>query len=117
MSLYTSLTRAISDLSSLTDILGHKFLNNQLIADQYAANGYFTYVPDLFNGDAIPLNRPAGFEITEWRKSHTPAHVNPIVEASIKELREKYNVKVRTVLYCLFSVAMKTLVVRSTKPI
>lgn len=84
----------------LTDILGHKFINNQLIADQYAANGYFTFMPDLFYGDLPPLNRE-GFDMGEWRKNHTPAQVTPIVEASIKELKEKYNVKkIAAVGYC-----------------
>lgn len=32
----------------LTDILGHKFNNLQLIADQFAKNGYFVVMPDLF---------------------------------------------------------------------
>ncbi|OKL56573.1 hypothetical protein UA08_08066 [Talaromyces atroroseus] len=85
----------------LTDIFGHKFINNQLIADQFAANGYFTFMPDLFNGDPVPANRPESFDVAEWRKSHTTAHVTPIVEASIKELREKYHVKkIAAVGYC-----------------
>lgn len=50
-------------------------------------------MPDLFYGDAVPLNRPDDYMST-WRPKHTVAHVTPIVEASIKELKEKYNVKV-----------------------
>jgi dienelactone hydrolase len=34
----------------LTDVLGHKFINAQLLADSFAANGYLTVVPDLFHG-------------------------------------------------------------------
>jgi dienelactone hydrolase len=71
----------------LTDIFGHKFLNNQLIADQFAANGYLTLMPDLFQGDPIPENRPENFDMDSWRKNHTFEHVDPIVEAVIKELK------------------------------
>jgi dienelactone hydrolase len=34
----------------LTDVLGHKFINAQLIADRFAANGWFCVMPDLFHG-------------------------------------------------------------------
>jgi len=85
----------------LTDILGHKFLNNQLIADQFAANGYLTLVPDLFQGDPIPENRPKDFDIDTWRKSHTFEVVDPIVEAAIKELKGPLGAKkIGGVGYC-----------------
>ena len=47
----------------ITDVIGHRFNNVQLIADQFAANGYFVVMPDLFYGDAIPLNPPEGFDL------------------------------------------------------
>ncbi|KAJ5605899.1 Hydrolase tropI [Penicillium lagena] len=50
----------------LTDVIGHRFINAQLIADQLAANGLFVVMPDLFHGDPVPLNRPAGFDIMAW---------------------------------------------------
>lgn len=55
--------------------MGHKFLNAQLIADQFAVKGYFVVMPDLFNGDAVPLNRPEGFNIMDCpgEKPHVPA--------------------------------------------
>ncbi|KAL4880637.1 esterase/lipase [Aspergillus karnatakaensis] len=93
----------------LTDVIGHKFINVQLIADQFAANGYLVLVPDLFVGDPIPLNRPGDFDLPAWLKGayhpqgtpHTPETVDPIIEASIAELRGKYGVKkIGSVGYC-----------------
>jgi dienelactone hydrolase len=75
-------------------VIGHKFINVQLIADQFAANGYFVAVPDLFNGDPILLNRPATFDFMKWLNSgHTSKEVDPITEAVIKDLRSSYGVK------------------------
>ncbi|KAH9828115.1 Dienelactone hydrolase family, partial [Teratosphaeria destructans] len=50
----------------LPDVIGHEFINAQLIADQFAANGYLTLIPDLFEGDPIPLNRPDTFDFPAW---------------------------------------------------
>jgi len=91
----------------LPDVIGHKFINAQLIADNFAANGYFTVMPDLFEGDPVLLNPPEGFNIMEWlTKSgpsggHTTKQVDPIVEAVIKDLKSTYGVqKIGSVGYC-----------------
>ena len=85
----------------LTDVVGYKFKNTQLIADQFAANGYPTYVPDLFNGDPVQINRSPGFDLQKWLKGaagggqgpgHGPEQTDPIVDAVIKHLREKAGV-------------------------
>lgn len=78
----------------LTDIIGMDFINVQLIADQYAANGYFVVIPDLFNGAPAPLNDPT-FDIMKWIQESMPKvpTVDPIIEATIKELRGSYGVK------------------------
>jgi dienelactone hydrolase len=77
-----------------TDVLGHKFNNVQLIADQFAANGYFVAVPDLFNGDPVPLDRSPDFDLMKWLTgSHTFKEVDPICDAVIKDLRSTYGVK------------------------
>jgi dienelactone hydrolase len=83
----------------LTDVIGHRFPNVQLIADQFAANGYLVAVPDLFHGDPFPLN--GGWDMGEWRSKHGMETVDPIVAALVKELRTKYGVKkLGTVGYC-----------------
>jgi len=85
----------------LTDVLGMRFLNAQLIADQFAANGYFTVMPDLFSKDPIPLNRGPDFDMATWRTKHTVDKVDPVVEATIKEMKNRYGVKrIGTVGYC-----------------
>ncbi|EXJ93180.1 esterase/lipase [Capronia epimyces CBS 606.96] len=93
----------------ITDVIGHRFLNAQLIADQFAANGYFVLMPDLFDGDAIPLNRPGDFDIQAWLKgeyhpkkiAHLPPVVDPIIDACLVEMRTKYKVKkIGAVGYC-----------------
>ncbi|KAL9108556.1 MAG: hypothetical protein Q9227_006642 [Pyrenula ochraceoflavens] len=88
----------------LTDVIGHIFPNAQLIADQFAANGYFVVMPDLFHGDPIPLNRPDDFDIQKWLKGppgHLPPRVDPVVDAAIVEMRTKYGCKkIGAVGYC-----------------
>jgi len=82
--------------------------NSQLIADQFAANGYYTVIIDEFNGDPLTLNRPAGFDFTSWISKgtngdnpHTYQHIDPIIEKVIKYLREEKGVKkIGGVGYC-----------------
>lgn len=77
--------------------------NAQLIADQFAMNGYFAIMPDLFYGDAVPLNKPGEFDMQKWRnggyhpegKNHLPSTVDPIVESCLREMRTEFNCKVR----------------------
>ncbi|PYH43882.1 dienelactone hydrolase family protein [Aspergillus saccharolyticus JOP 1030-1] len=85
----------------LTDVIGHRFLNAQLIADQFAAAGYLVVMPDLFSGDSVPLNRPEGFQIMEWAQGHQPPHTDPIIETVLQHIRTSLGcAKVGGVGYC-----------------
>jgi dienelactone hydrolase len=91
----------------LTDVIGYDFINAQLIADQYAANGYYVVMPDLFEGDPVKINGPPGFDIMEWlQKSgpsggHTYKQTDPIVEAVIQDMKTNQGVKkIGAVGYC-----------------
>jgi dienelactone hydrolase len=84
----------------LPDVIGI-WKNSELIADQYAANGYTTIVLDTFNGDALPLDRPHGFNFEEWKGKHPPEKTDPIVEAAIKYLKSEHGAKrIGAVGYC-----------------
>lgn len=75
-----------------TDVLGHKFINIQLIADQYAKNGYFVAVPDLFNNDPVPLNPSEGYNVfTDWFPNHGPEITQLIVDKFVDGVKTKYS--------------------------
>ncbi|GLI80641.1 hypothetical protein PoHVEF18_008998 [Penicillium ochrochloron] len=88
----------------LTDVLGHRFINAQLIADQLAANGYFVVMPDLFHGDPVPLNRPAGWDLMAWLKGppgHLLPRVEPVVKAVFGEMKSNFGCeRVGAIGYC-----------------
>ncbi|CAG8365056.1 unnamed protein product [Penicillium salamii] len=85
----------------LTDVMGHQFMNAQLLADRFAARGYFVVMPDLFNGDVVPINRPEGFNIMDWVQNHMPPQIEPIIDAVLKKMRESlYCERIGGVGYC-----------------
>lgn len=80
--------------------------NSKLMADQFAANGYTTIIPDIFNGDVMPYP-PQGIDIMSWIMNgangdnpHTPAQVDPIVVEAIKYLKDQGITKIGGVGYC-----------------
>ncbi|RMJ27717.1 Dienelactone hydrolase family protein [Aspergillus sp. HF37] len=86
----------------LTDIIGI-YNNSQLLADEFANNGYLTVVPDLFQGDPIKLgDMEAGkADLPAWIGNHQPANVDPVVESTVKYLRQDLGVKkIGGVGYC-----------------
>ncbi|KAJ0348057.1 hypothetical protein COL154_011611 [Colletotrichum chrysophilum] len=82
--------------------------NSQLLADQFAANGYTTLIVDLFDGDQLSLPMPAGFDIMKWFKEgsdgkhpHNKEDVDPIIVDSIKYLQQEHNItNLGAVGYC-----------------
>lgn len=93
----------------LPDVIGI-WQNSQLVADQFAANGYLTLIIDLFKGDAFSLSQPgsANFEIMAWLKKgskgdnpHTKEYVDPIVVDAIKWMKDEKGItKLGAVGYC-----------------
>ncbi|GES61082.1 hypothetical protein ATETN484_0005054100 [Aspergillus terreus] len=86
----------------LSDIFG-VYVNAQLLADEFAANGYLCVLPDLFQGDAISIaDMESGkADLPNWLPKHQTAQVDPIVESTIKYVREELGAKrVAGVGYC-----------------
>lgn len=72
-----------------------------------ARAGYLVVIPDIFSGDACPdplLADPEqrkNFNIQAWLQKHPISAVDPIVEATIKEMRTNMGVKrMGAVGYC-----------------
>ncbi|QIW99811.1 hypothetical protein AMS68_005329 [Peltaster fructicola] len=85
----------------LPDVIGERFINAQLIADHFAANGYLTVIPDLFKGDPVKLNPPEGFDFMTWKAKHTTENTDPIVEKTIDYLKSEHGIKkIGGVGYC-----------------
>lgn len=75
----------------LTDVIGHKFINAQLIADEFAKAGYFVVVPDLFSQDPVLLNPPSTFDLLrDWFPHHKPEITGPIVDKIVASVKAKW---------------------------
>lgn len=77
------------------------------MADQFAANGYYTLIIDVFNGDPLSLNREADFDFMKWltngsdgKNPHTPPAVDPIVEQALKYIKDQGFTKIGALGYC-----------------
>ncbi len=67
------------------DVLGHKFPNCQLLADQFAVNGFRVIIPDIFRGDPMPENRGEDFDSQAWMRKHDYATETAVIAKSIVE--------------------------------
>ncbi|KAH8701694.1 dienelactone hydrolase family protein [Talaromyces proteolyticus] len=86
----------------LSDIYGI-MINSQLVADDFARNGYLAVIPDIVDNEPLQFgDYEAGkVDIPTWLARHGPETVYPNVEATIKHLREELGVKsIGTVGYC-----------------
>lgn len=73
------------------------------VADQFAKNGYLTVIPDIWEGDNVPLDwDPAStFPLGQWFGKHGPERVVPIAESIIRATRELGVKNLGGVGYCL----------------
>ncbi|KAL0953651.1 hypothetical protein HGRIS_004854 [Hohenbuehelia grisea] len=87
----------------LTDIFGPELSNAQLLADDFARNGFKTVVPDIFNGDAVPadaFNPDSKFSLQEWFPNHGNDQTRPIIDKVIAALKEQGVKQIGTTGYC-----------------
>jgi len=89
----------------LPDAFGLEFVNNKLLADDFARAGYFTVIPDIFEGEPVPFEMllsgvKGNFDIMAWVGRHPISKVDPIVENTIKGMKELGTERIGAVGYC-----------------
>ncbi|KXN86725.1 Protein AIM2 [Leucoagaricus sp. SymC.cos] len=73
----------------LTDVFGLDLINNQLLADDFARNGFYTIIPDYLNGDPLApdaFSKP-DFNIADWFKNHMAEQTRPPLDKVIAWLK------------------------------
>lgn len=88
-----------------TDVFGFALPNTRRLADQFASRGFLAVVPDLLDGDALPLDAfNKGFTpaVADWLARHDkPEHVQGKLAAVSAELRARLGAtKVGVIGYC-----------------
>ena len=79
-----------------------KILSCSRLADSIAKAGYLVVLPDLFKGDAIPVQTPeGGLNLTAWHLRHPTAEIDSIIESTIKYIQTDLGAKkIGGVGYC-----------------
>jgi len=77
----------------LTDVFGPQLVNAQLLADDFARNGFKTIVPDYLNGDPVPgdamSSNPPKIDLQKWLVNHGEEQTLPPLEKVLEGLKEK----------------------------
>jgi len=86
----------------LTDIFGMQLVNNKLLADGFAQNGFATYIPDYLNGDPITMEmlNSKDFDRQVWGGKHGHEQTRPPLDAVIKELQNRGITTFGATAYC-----------------
>ncbi|KAJ7505549.1 dienelactone hydrolase endo-1,3,1,4-beta-D-glucanase [Mycena galericulata] len=102
----------------LTDAFGVPFPNSQLLADDFARNGFKIVMPDYLHGDPIPVAAmDAGtFDTGKWLGTHGTAETRPILDKVIAALKADGVTTFGAVGYCLggryvFDLAFENIIV------
>jgi len=90
----------------LTDIFGPELPNAQLLADDFAANGFRTIVPDYLHGDAIPISalgpgNTLTVDLGKWLvPNHTQDKTRPTVDKVVEALKSEGVTEFAATGYC-----------------
>ena len=80
------------------DANGVDLINTQLMADNFASQGYLVLAPDLLHDD--PNKTKTLEELYEWLALHPTERVDPIVELTLLKMRELGCQSIAGVGYC-----------------
>ncbi|KAJ9097241.1 hypothetical protein QFC21_004910 [Naganishia friedmannii] len=86
----------------LSDVFGLGLVNNKLLADDYARQGYHTYLVDYLSGDPIgPDEMNSGnFDLMGWLAKHGEEAVHSVLDPVMDGLKEQGVNKFAAVGYC-----------------
>ncbi|KAG6825847.1 hypothetical protein H0H92_002195 [Tricholoma furcatifolium] len=87
----------------LTDVFGPQLINNQLLADSFANNGFKVIVPDYLHGDPIPptaLGPGSTFDISVWFQKHGSAETRAPLDKVLAALKEQGVTGIGATGYC-----------------
>ncbi|KAF9013563.1 hypothetical protein BDZ89DRAFT_1077074 [Hymenopellis radicata] len=76
----------------LCDAMGLSLVNNKLLVDSFAQNGFKTVMMDYLNGDAVPVDylmQEGGFDIPAWVARHGLEVTRPSLDKVIAALKEQ----------------------------
>ncbi|TRM64789.1 dienelactone hydrolase [Schizophyllum amplum] len=88
----------------LTDIFGVPLVNSQLVADDFANNGFKVVMPDYLNGDPVPadgLSPTNNFDLMAWFGNHTNEQTRAPLDKVIAGLKEQGVTTFGATGYCL----------------
>jgi len=87
----------------LPDVFGLQLVNAKLLADDFAANGVKTIIPDYLNGDPIPadaLQPGKNFDINAWFVNHTTEKTRPTLDKVLEALKAEGVTSLAATGYC-----------------
>ncbi|KAI9573849.1 alpha/beta-hydrolase [Boletus coccyginus] len=86
----------------LPDVFGIKLINAQLLADDFARNGFKVYIVDYFNGDVIPPDAFSSgtFDLHGWFNRHGQDVTRPLLNNVIRALEEQGVAQFAATGYC-----------------
>ncbi|KAH9066713.1 alpha/beta-hydrolase [Lactarius vividus] len=101
----------------LTDVFGLE-LNNRLVVNDFARDGFKAYAPDLFEGDAVnetAFDPGSYFDLFKWLPKHTAKHAGKRVRSVIEELKSRGVTVFGAIGYCygtrlLFDLAFENII-------
>ncbi|TFK69288.1 chlorocatechol-degradation protein [Pluteus cervinus] len=76
----------------LPDVFGAQLINSQLLADNFASQGFKTIVVDYFGGDPIPadgLDPGSTFDTGAWFARHPAETARPYLDSVISALKKQ----------------------------
>ncbi|KAH9941263.1 dienelactone hydrolase endo-1,3,1,4-beta-D-glucanase [Epithele typhae] len=88
----------------LSDVFGIPLVNNKLLVDDFARNGYRAVMPDLFQGEALPENfmslPPGSFDREGWVGRHGPESWTSALDGVVAALKAEGVTWIATTGYC-----------------